>query len=652
MAHLIQSRSKGQFCSKKGTMARDPNLERIKSHPAVLKLYQARLKGQLHRDGHNYIANCPFHTEKTPSFKIDTRPNSRFLYTCFGGCGGGDIIDFIKRIDRVDAGTAIQTVKKFIGEKETPWDRDREKVEQVFQEVVDDAPKEFSRIPLAKYDDKCCRDLLANKQAMTWLYDCRGIHDETAQELKLGYTQDVGSKGGDVHDKGWIAIPYIEGEEVAYLKYRSIVEKQFCAKPGMKPGLFNSEAIDAFSPVYVTEGEFDAAILVQAGFAAVSLPSARNPKGRPVLLPEWKDQLMEAKQVILAGDTDSVGSEMMDKLWREIPSVKLDWPTGMKDANQTFLEYCKRDVSVFRTLVESLTIVARSRPMPGVSSIQEAMMSSTSTNVADDPQRLRFPWPKVDEMAVIPPGSVVVISATNTGMGKTQMVAQSTLYGAREFDEVILNYQAELSVEQFVNVIASNTLQKDRNHLTKADLQQAAQLLKGVKYYVGRDTTLTTIGPVLDLIEAAVQRLGATIVVLDTFHAVCLNEDDEVKAQANAMQRIKNMTVQYGLKWIIVSQPRKAKSGDRGKRTHVSDNKGSEAITSTADVAMALHRDWIQNKDPLNPPSDVYSPETEVHLQKARFKGDGTSMAKLFFVGKTCTFRELSMDETPQPVLQ
>lgn len=635
-------------------MNRDPNLERIKQHPAVLKLYQTRIKGQLRKDGHNYVGLCPLHTERTPSFKIDTRPNHKYEWKCFSAssCGGGDIIDFIRRKDNVDAGQAIAIVKEFVGEKSTDWDRRREQITESFQEAVKEEPKEYARIPLKKYQDKCVQDLQNFLPASEWLRNKRGIELETAQQLNLGFTQDVGPKGGSIRDKGWITIPYVEGDEVLFLKYRSIAEKQFCAKPGMKVGMFNTEGIDAFSTVYVTEGEFDAAILVQAGFSAVSLPAARNPKDRDILLPEWKDQLMEAQQVVLAGDTDSVGSEMMDRLWREIPSVKLDWPAGMKDANQTFLEHCKRDPSVFRTTVEQLTIVARSRPMPGVSSIQEAMMSSTGSNAADDPKRLRFPWPKMDEMAIVPPGSVVCFSATNTGTGKTQLLAQATLDSARKHGEVILNYQCELSIDQFVNIIASHTLQKNRNHLTKEDLREAAEILKGIRYYVGRDTILTTIDPVLDLIEAAVQRLGATTVILDTFHAVCLNENDEIKAQANAMQRIKNMAGKYGLKFVVVAQPRKAKSGDRGKRIHSTDIKGSEAIMSAADVGYAMHRDWIQNKDPLNPPSDVYSPETEVHLQKARFKGDGTSMAKLFFVGANCTFREISLDDDPKAVLQ
>lgn len=50
------------------------------------------------KSGKNYMANCPFHLEKTPSFNIN--PEKQFFY-CFGCQAGGDVIKFVSMIENL-----------------------------------------------------------------------------------------------------------------------------------------------------------------------------------------------------------------------------------------------------------------------------------------------------------------------------------------------------------------------------------------------------------------------------------------------------------------------------------------------------------------------------------------------------------------------
>ena len=170
-----------------------------------------------------------------------------------------------------------------------------------------------------------------------------------------------------------------------------------------------------------------------------------------------------------------------------------------------------------------------------------------------------------------------------------------------------------------------------------------------VKYYIGRNTSFTSMTEVLDLIEAAARRFGATVAVLDNLHFLSRNEQDPIKAQANAMQRITNMAASLDLKFILVHQARKADQNHKRKVTHVSDLDGSKAVQNDSSTIFSIHREEIKHaRDGENLGSNEYDPVTEIRLQKIREKGPGKSFAQLMFLGKICTFSEVARLEEPQ----
>lgn len=67
---------------------------------------------ELRPDGRNKKALCPFHREKTPSFKV--HPEKQ-IYRCFG-CGvSGNVISFVMAVERVDFLTAIKMLAERAG---------------------------------------------------------------------------------------------------------------------------------------------------------------------------------------------------------------------------------------------------------------------------------------------------------------------------------------------------------------------------------------------------------------------------------------------------------------------------------------------------------------------------------------------------------
>src|SRR5271155_4194200 len=595
----------------------DNSLEQLKSNPQVLRLFQARIK--LTKNNNEWIGICPFHPDKNPSFTV-SQNKGRWLYRCFGCSASGSILDFLVGFDKIEFKAAI---KKVESELNTSWDKTKEMVEGTFQPIGKSTAKKLV-IPMAKYYP--LEQALANsKEAKDWLLKERGITYETAKSLHLGYRRDLGLLAGDSNDDirsgGWIAYPFLSQNggnlSVVGIKYRSIVRKVFLHQSGMSTIPFSMESIDPLETLFIAEGESDAVVLHQAGFRAISLPSASYK-----LTPEQKDRILEANTIILAGDMDQPGQEAMHKLWNELQerTFLLQWPGGWKDANEVFMQMCGGNVEAFKKVVNEQVQQAKSTPMPYIFSLSESMASANRTNLSDHPQRSRFPWPSVDKMAILLPGSVMSVSATNTKMGKTAWIMNKTIEDSLCHNEVVLNYQCELSVDEYSNMVAAYLLRKNRNSLSKDDYKTASKIMEGMQYYVGRNPSLNTVGPVLDLIEAGIRRLGATIVVLDHLHFICRNEQNETQAQANAFQRIKNMAVKYQCKFIVVGQPRKAKQEQRGRVIQISDLKGSETFGSDADAIFVLHRDIIPVKDATT--QDDYDPKTQVHLLGARAKGD------------------------------
>src|SRR5215218_848402 len=56
---------------------------------------------------------CPFHDEKTPSFQVTP---SRGLWYCFGACAeGGDVINFLQKIDNLSFTEAVERLADRVG---------------------------------------------------------------------------------------------------------------------------------------------------------------------------------------------------------------------------------------------------------------------------------------------------------------------------------------------------------------------------------------------------------------------------------------------------------------------------------------------------------------------------------------------------------
>jgi DNA primase len=66
----------------------------------------------LKKRGANWIACCPFHSEKTPSFNVHP---GKGIYKCFGCSAGGNVFDFVMRVEGLSFPDAVRLVAEKSG---------------------------------------------------------------------------------------------------------------------------------------------------------------------------------------------------------------------------------------------------------------------------------------------------------------------------------------------------------------------------------------------------------------------------------------------------------------------------------------------------------------------------------------------------------
>jgi KaiC/GvpD/RAD55 family RecA-like ATPase len=617
----------------------DNDLQSLKQHPKVLDLYRTRLS--LKQDGRRWRGPCIWHSDKNPSLDVYQHEGT-WIHHCLACNASGSIVDAVMKADGVDFKQAVHIVREFC----SAWAGDRARVETVFKPVSQE--KQVAKTyPEESY--KAYEQALQNSPEAKAFLASRGITMETAKRLRIGFRQDVGKlvgeSGAAYSDRGWLSFPTFNPNSVTSIKYRSVAGKLFTKQPGMATCLFNTQTIDFLEPVFLVEGELDACVLEQAGFRAVSLSNANHYPS-----PEEKDHLLSAEYVVLAGDNDDAGKKAMDKIWRDMNSTGrvfyLKWPGTCKDANEYFQKDCKEDLSVFRTKINDLVLDARSHPIPNVVSLPETMQKSDWSSLADHPDRLVMPWKSIDNMVNLLPGSVLNLTATQTGTGKTAWLMNVLIHAARN-GKVVLNYSAELSPEEYSNIVAAHLLRKNRTEIATQDLKEASKLISGVKFYIGRDPDAHNSDQVLDLIDKAIPILGCDVVAIDHIHHICQGKQNDVKDQNEAIVRIKNIATRHGVCMIVVSQPRKADQNSKGKEIHITDIKGGGGIADASDAVIALHRDFIKSIDPENPPAEPYDSLTKVRLLKGRSQGKGKAYTEIMFLGSLATFTEVAKLDEP-----
>ena len=157
----------------------------------------------LRRRGINYIGNCPFHNEKTPSFTVSPHKG---IYKCFGCGKGGNAVNFLMDVEQISFIDAIKQLgKKFhihIEEVELSPEQQQVKNERESMMAVSSFAQKYFTNQLLKSDE-------GRSVGLSYLRN-RGFRDDIIQKFDLGYSPEAKTALTDEALKNSFKLEFLE----------------------------------------------------------------------------------------------------------------------------------------------------------------------------------------------------------------------------------------------------------------------------------------------------------------------------------------------------------------------------------------------------------------------------------------------------------
>jgi DNA primase len=299
----------------------------------------------LKKTGSNFVARCPFHIEKSPSFSVNR--NKQFYY-CFGCGAGGNAINFLMDFNHLDFVEAVEDLAAFAGVQVQREDaRQADTVSPQLLTGQQDLQAAYAVLQqVAEFYAEQLHVSIAAKQAVAYL-KARGVSGDFARHFMLGFAPEewqalesrfpkaallaagllIAKEDGKCYDRfrGRLMFPIRDkrGRVVGFgarvlddslPKYLNSPETPVFQKGREAYGLYELLAKQARPPrILIVEGYMDVIALVQAGidYAVATLGTATS-KAHLDLLFRY------TPEVVLCFDGDNAGRQAA---WRAMAVV-------------------------------------------------------------------------------------------------------------------------------------------------------------------------------------------------------------------------------------------------------------------------------------------------------------------------------------------
>jgi len=135
----------------------------------------------LKRAGANFMARCPFHNEKTPSFNVNP---SKQIFHCFGCHKGGDVFTFVQEFEHLSFPEAAKRLAERanipLEWDESSGDKQHGKTKDQLYKVHEELTERWHRLLLNDAKGEAGREYIKK----------RGIGEEAIEMFRIGFAPD------------------------------------------------------------------------------------------------------------------------------------------------------------------------------------------------------------------------------------------------------------------------------------------------------------------------------------------------------------------------------------------------------------------------------------------------------------------------------
>ncbi|MBS1584770.1 MAG: DNA primase [Bacteroidetes bacterium] len=142
---------------------------------------------RLKKRGANYIANCPFHNEKTPSFSVSA---SKGIYKCFGCGKAGNVVTFIQDHEKLSYPEAIRWLADYY---KITLEESEKTPEQQQQQLAEESLRILNEFAAQFFHDTLLQTEEGQTIGLSYFKE-RGFRKDIIERFRLGYDPE----GGDV----------------------------------------------------------------------------------------------------------------------------------------------------------------------------------------------------------------------------------------------------------------------------------------------------------------------------------------------------------------------------------------------------------------------------------------------------------------------